>query len=160
QADAKIGSGRIEQCVRAITVGVDENGNDSLAGIAVDTMSFEANNWHIYINACLGGDIRNIGNLGGPFIALENVPGNLGIHFKTGATRMVLESMLVEGAFQDACIKFEDNGTQKDRLVFMGVQTNLNLDQVDPNQHYPNARNWKGVASLGGNATFIQCNQS
>src|SRR5215831_962139 len=162
QGGARVSNGRIEQCIRAVTAGVDENGDDSSTGIVIDSMTMEANNYHIYLNACQGGYIRNVGILGDPFSALENVPGVVGIYCKR-AQRMTWEGILVEGAFQDGWIKFDPPPPALDagnfNLAFTNV-TAISDHQVDMTK-YPNAQVWKGVNTLPPNsAIFTFCNQT
>src|SRR5262249_51813663 len=153
-----ITNSRFEQCIRGITVGVDDQGVDSGGYLTADGLLMEANNWHIYLNSCSGGCIRNSVLLGDPFNALgEDKPSVVGVLFRS-AYNMVIEGNAWEGMFSDATVKFLNPSATAptpyhDVYNIIFTLTNATIT-LTPEQAalYPTAKAWKGLELIDRNS--------
>jgi len=150
---------RVEMCYRGIVVGVNQDGNDYPGGGRHRGHGMEANTFHIILNyAPFGTIIGGCGMLGDPFSPLSDRPGQAGILINN-VGQLVMESVSVDGQFQDAAIKLSAPPVPPPgRTILMAVRAELD---VDPAYHaaYPTATAWKGMEFLNRNQiTFIQCN--
>jgi hypothetical protein len=100
--------------------------------------------------------------LGDPFSVNSPGPNQVGLWVVGPAQSLIMQSVIVEGQFQDAGIRFSPppgDGTQTlQNSVWMGTRVTL-----DPNPAYhaayPNAVAWRGMEFLDlSRVTFIQCN--
>jgi Pectate lyase superfamily protein len=163
---AVIRNSRFEQCIRGISVGVSESGDDMLGGVIAENLEMEANNIHIFLNDCRGGSLRSVSMLGDPFNADSQTPSEIGLYLRR-AKNMVIETLVSEGQFKDAAIKF-DNGLpgspspypENYNLIFNCVSGTLQEGYPGYPENYPDARPWKGLETLQpGAVQFTFCNQ-
>jgi hypothetical protein len=153
---------RIEMCTRGMVIGMAEDGNDNPATALIDGAQMEANNIHIVLNDAHDTQIRSVDMLGDPFGPLSDKPNQVGLLIVNPAQNLIMQSVIVEGQFQEAGIKFTQPGADwaKPLMESVWMSTRVVLD-TNPTYRaaYPNVVAWKGMEFLDrSRVTFIQCN--
>jgi hypothetical protein len=153
---------RIEMCERGMVIGMDDAGNDIPSTVLIDGAQMEANNFHIVLNNAHDTQIRSVDMLGDPFSPQSNTPNQCGILVVNPAVNLIMQSVIAEGQFQDAGIRFQQPGASwaipLQESVLMSTRVVLDTNPAY-RAAYPNVVAWKGMEFLDrSRVTFIQCN--